>query len=179
MTDVEFLIQQCDTACDSIPNQDAMIEWSQLPYLKAPLLRDEFNACTVPLQVTIRIVDTQEMAALNKSYRNKDNPTNVLSFPFDLPKELPITLLSEPILGDVVLCAPVIEQEAIEQHKPLQAHWAHMLIHGNLHLMGYDHIEKTEADIMETHEVNLLSRIGFDNPYHPLRPPSKSTIQSS
>ncbi|MBB1438116.1 rRNA maturation RNase YbeY [Shewanella sp. SG41-4] len=116
---------------------------------------------TMPVaELTIRIVDIAESQQLNSTYRGKDKPTNVLSFPFEAPPEVEL-----PLLGDLVICAPVVEQEAIEQNKPLNAHWAHMVIHGSLHLLGYDHIIDEEADEMESLETQLVEGLGFDNPY--------------
>lgn len=112
------------------------------------------------LELTVRIVDTEESQQLNKQYRQKDKPTNVLSFPFQNPPG--ITL---PLLGDLVICKEVVENEAIEQNKNLTAHWAHMLIHGTLHLLGYDHIIEQEAIDMEAMETALLMKLGFADPY--------------
>ena len=116
---------------------------------------------TMPeVELTIRIVEVAESQLLNLTYRGKDKPTNVLSFPFEAPPEVEL-----PLLGDLVICAHVVEQEAIEQNKPLNAHWAHMVIHGCLHLLGYDHIIDQEADEMESLETQLVEGLGFDNPY--------------
>jgi probable rRNA maturation factor len=111
-------------------------------------------------ELTIRIVSEAESAELNQAYRHKAGPTNVLSFPFEQIPELPL-----PLLGDLVICAPVVAREAEEQGKPLEAHWAHMVVHGSLHLLGYDHIEEAEAEAMETLEIAILSDLGYDNPY--------------
>ena len=111
-------------------------------------------------ELTVRIVDENESAALNKEYRNKDNSTNVLSFPFECPDEVELNLL-----GDLVICAPVVEREAKKQEKNSQAHWAHMLVHGVLHLLGYDHIDEADAHEMEAREKKILESIGFQNPY--------------
>ena len=116
---------------------------------------------TMPeVELTIRIVEVAESQLLNLTYRGKDKPTNVLSFPFEAPPEVEL-----PLLGDLVICAHVVEQEAIEQNKPLNAHWAHMVIHGCLHLLGYDHIIDLEADEMESLETQLVEGLGFTNPY--------------
>lgn len=116
---------------------------------------------TMPeVELTIRIVEVAESQLLNLTYRGKDKPTNVLSFPFEAPPEVEL-----PLLGDLVICAHVVEQEAIEQNKPLNAHWAHMVIHGCLHLLGYDHIIDQEADEMESLETQLVEGLGFTNPY--------------
>lgn len=111
-------------------------------------------------QLSIRIVDEAESQILNRDYRGKDKPTNVLSFAMELPEELDL-----PMLGDLVICAPVVAQEAEQQDKSLQAHWAHMVIHGVLHLQGYDHIADDEAEAMEALEIRLLQQLGFANPY--------------
>jgi len=116
----------------------------------------------IPTEVTVRIVDEAESAELNQTYRNKSGPTNVLSFEFELPPEVE---LPERPLGDLVICAPVVEREAHEQGKRLNAHWAHMVIHGMLHLQGYDHILDTDAEAMETLETELMTQLGFPAPY--------------
>ncbi len=111
-------------------------------------------------EVTVRIVDSEESHQLNHEYRGKDKPTNVLSFPFEAPPGIEIDLL-----GDLIICRQVVEQEAIEQEKPLMAHWAHMVVHGSLHLLGYDHIEDDEADEMESLETEIMQELGFNDPY--------------
>jgi probable rRNA maturation factor len=111
-------------------------------------------------EVTIRVVDEAESQALNHQYRGKDRPTNVLSFPFEAPPGIPVALA-----GDLVVCAPVVEREARAQNKTMQAHWAHMVIHGILHLQGFDHITDEEASVMEELEIRLLAQLGFSNPY--------------
>ncbi|MEI6897471.1 MAG: rRNA maturation RNase YbeY [Psychromonas sp.] len=112
-------------------------------------------------ELTVRFVDSDESQQLNSDYRQKDHPTNVLSFPFQNPPG--ITL---PLLGDLVICKEVVENEAIEQNKQLNAHWAHMIIHGTLHLLGYDHIIEEEALEMENIETKLLVELGFPAPYN-------------
>ena len=111
-------------------------------------------------EISLRIVDTEEGAELNQQWRQKQGPTNVLSFPSELPAELEL-----PLLGDLVVCAPVVEREAGEQKKSLQAHWAHMIIHGTLHLLGYDHIGDSEAEAMEALETEIVKSLGFPDPY--------------
>jgi len=111
-------------------------------------------------EITIRIVDESESQSLNKQYRGKNKPTNVLSFPFEAPAQIELDLL-----GDLVICAPIVEKEAKEQEKPELAHWAHMVVHGTLHLLGYDHVDDKEADEMEALEVNILQYLGFNDPY--------------
>lgn len=111
-------------------------------------------------EVTVRIVDEAESRELNLTYRGKDKPTNVLSFPFEAPPGMEL-----PLLGDLVICRQVVEQEAVEQNKPLEAHWAHMVVHGSLHLLGYDHIEDEEAEEMEQLERDIMQELGFADPY--------------
>ncbi|HEY0636001.1 MAG TPA: rRNA maturation RNase YbeY [Gammaproteobacteria bacterium] len=111
-------------------------------------------------ELTIRIVDDAESAELNETYRGKQGPTNVLSFPFEAPPGVPL-----PLLGDIVICAPKVAREAEEQGKPAEAHWAHLTLHGCLHLLGYDHIEQEEAEAMEALETELLAALGYANPY--------------
>lgn len=115
---------------------------------------------TPDTEIVVRIVDESESAALNSQYRHKQGATNILSFPADLPEELELDLL-----GDLVVCAPVLEREAHEQHKLLQHHWAHILIHGVLHLLGYDHLNDKDAEDMETKEIALLKTLDIPNPY--------------
>lgn len=119
---------------------------------------DEWPDITV--EVSLRFVDDETIRELNRDYRGKDKPTNVLSFPFEAPPGVPTTLL-----GDLVICAPVVAAEAAEQGKPLTAHWAHMVVHGVLHLLGYDHIDDADAEIMEGLEVEILAGLGVPNPY--------------
>lgn len=116
-------------------------------------------------EIGIACVDVDESHKLNLEYRQKDKPTNVLSFPSDLPDEMAQILDTFPI-GDLVICIPVVLQEAIEQQKTPIEHFTHMLVHGTLHLMGYDH-ETSEADAeeMEALEIEILAKLGFDNPY--------------
>lgn len=112
-------------------------------------------------ELTIRLVDEEEGRELNRTWRGKDYATNVLSFPADVPDEL----LDIPLLGDLVICVPVVEREAVEQGKTLDAHWAHLVIHGCLHLLGYDHIDDEEAEEMEALERILLAELGHPDPY--------------
>jgi probable rRNA maturation factor len=125
-------------------------------WISAALLNQEFEDA----EVSVYIVDEDEGKELNAQYRGKDYPTNVLSFPADIAEEVGV-----PLLGDLVVCAPVVEREAQEQGKTLHAHWAHMLIHGTLHLLGYDHIEDDEADAMETLETQIVTGLGYPAPY--------------
>ena len=111
-------------------------------------------------ELTIRIVDAEESQTLNRDYRGKDKSTNVLSFPFEAPPGIEL-----PLLGDLVICAEVVENEAADQNKPVEAHWAHMVVHGCLHLLGYDHIEDAEAEEMESIETQIIESLGFEDPY--------------
>lgn len=111
-------------------------------------------------ELTLRLVDLDEGRELNKQWRHRDYATNVLSFPFECPPGVPLNLL-----GDIVLCAPVVAQEALDQAKILQAHWAHLVIHGVLHLLGYDHLNDDEAEKMETLEIEILQHFNYPNPY--------------
>lgn len=122
-------------------------------------------------ELGVRIVDEAESAELNQTYRDKPGPTNILSFPFEMP-DLPAGLggddegeIPANLLGDLVICAPVVAREAAEQGKPEAAHWAHMLVHGVLHLLGYDHLEPGEAEEMENLERQILAGLGIVDPY--------------
>lgn len=112
------------------------------------------------LELTIRVVDRDEITRLNKNYRQVDGSTNVLSFPFE-----PIEDIETNLLGDIAICAEVVAEEATEQGKQWEAHWAHMVIHGILHLCGYDHVCLKDADEMEALEVRVLSVLGYSDPY--------------
>ena len=111
-------------------------------------------------ELSIRIVDTEEGQALNEQFRGSTGATNVLSFPFENESPEPL-----PLIGDIVICAPVVLKEANEQNKTLNAHWAHMIIHGVLHLLGYDHQDDEQANVMETLETEIMQGLGFPPPY--------------
>lgn len=111
-------------------------------------------------ELTVRLVDERESAELNHTYRNRSGPTNVLSFPFEAPAGIDL-----PLIGDVVICAPVVRREADEQNKSSSAHFAHMVVHGALHLLGYDHKNSSEAERMEAKERRILATLGFPDPY--------------
>lgn len=111
-------------------------------------------------EIVIRIIDETEMIQFNEQYRNKEGSTNILSFPFHPPDEI-----ESKLLGDLLICAPIVEKEALLQHKKVEHHWAHMTIHGLLHLLGYDHIDNAEAEKMEALEIKLLKTIKITNPY--------------
>lgn len=123
-----------------------------------------------PGSVVIRVVDEYESAQLNGAYRGKRGPTNVLSFPFEAPEGIPVDHL-----GDLVICAPVVAREAREQGKASRSHWAHMVIHGVLHLRGYDHLDEADAHEMETIETLLMAECGYDDPYSLPDNPSETT----
>lgn len=113
-------------------------------------------------ELTIRLVSKAEIQALNKTYRQKDKPTNILSFRSELPDNIPLQF---PLLGDLVICSEIVNEEARQQDKALDAHWAHIVIHGSLHLLGYDHETEVDAVQMEGKETRLLKALGFKNPY--------------
>lgn len=113
-----------------------------------------------PAELVIRIVDEEESRDFNRRYRGIDRPTNVLSFPFEAPPEV-----ESRHLGDLLLCAPVIRAQAREQHKAGRDHWAHMVVHGVLHLRGYDHLEEAQAQQMEDEERRILATLGIADPY--------------
>lgn len=115
-------------------------------------------------EVTVRIVDTDESQQLNNDYRGKNQSTNVLSFPFEAPIDLPAEAELN-LLGDLVICLPKVIQEAAEQQKLVLNHWAHLVIHGMLHLQGYDHETDQEAELMESLEIELLAKLSINNPY--------------
>lgn len=142
-------LQLASTAAD-LPDEAQFQQW-----LEAAVLPFQDDA-----EVTIRLVDEAESQQLNFEYREKDKPTNVLSFPFQQPPGLEL-----PLLGDLVICAQVVAREALEQNKTLHAHWAHMVVHGCLHLLGFDHINETDAEEMEAEEIQILHDLGFPNPY--------------
>lgn len=113
-------------------------------------------------QLAIRLVDEEEGTRLNEQWRHKKGPTNVLSFSMD-----GLDLIAPELLGDIVICAPVVAKEAKEQSKPLHSHWAHMVIHGVLHLLGYDHNIDADAEKMESLEQKIMTQLGFSDPYQP------------
>jgi probable rRNA maturation factor len=144
----EIEIQRASSATN-LPCESEFQRWAS-----AALLNTKKNS------VVIRLVDSDESQQLNKDYRGVDKPTNVLSFPFEAPAEI-----ADEFLGDMIICAPVVEQEANLQNKPLHAHWAHMVVHGMLHLQGYDHQNDQQAEQMEKLEVEVLATLGFPDPY--------------
>jgi len=141
-----------------LPGSERIEKWMLAALAKAN--------CHGEQELTVRIVDESEIKTLNKTYRHKSGVTNVLSFPFETPAEVLLTPdFHGNFLGDIVICAPVIQQEALQQNKPLLNHWAHMIVHGTLHLLGYDHTTAPQAEEMETLEIDILSEFGIPNPY--------------
>ncbi|MEX2961156.1 rRNA maturation RNase YbeY [Microbulbifer sp. TYP-18] len=149
MNQVHLDVQRASQS-PGLPSDDQLRTWAT-----AALANTRGDA-----ELTVRIVDEEESRQLNRRYRQRDKPTNVLSFPAALPEDLDL-----PLLGDLVICAPVVAREARQQQKPLSAHWAHMVVHGTLHLLGYDHIEDTDAEIMESLETRLLAGLDIPDPY--------------
>ena len=145
----DLISETPESGDDDIPEPGLLESWASAAYLN-----------TVPAVASVRVTTADEIQRLNKNYRNKDKTTNVLSFPMQSPDEVDIRLL-----GDIALCASVIKQEASQQSKSELSHWAHMVVHGMLHLQGYDHVKNDEAEIMEKLEVDILKQLGFANPY--------------
>lgn len=143
---------QIATGSENVPRREQFQAWVNVA------LHDFLDAA----ELTVRVVDEKESATLNETYRKKTGATNVLSFPFAAETH---EYLDVPLLGDIVICVPVLEREASEQGKLLQQHWAHLVIHGCLHLLGYDHIVPAEAQEMEALEVTLLAKLHYPNPY--------------
>ena len=144
--DLQVALQAID-----LPPAERLLEW-----VEAALESENRGA-----ELVIRLVDEAESAELNETYRAKTGPTNVLSFPFDMPPEIEELQL----LGDLVICVPVVRREAAEQGKVESAHWAHLVVHGTLHLQGYDHQTEAEAAEMEGLERQILARLGYPDPY--------------
>jgi probable rRNA maturation factor len=143
---------QIASTCNQLPDRFSLQRW----------VNEALDGRIETAELSLRIVDEAESQALNKQYRDKDKPTNVLSFPCELPDEVKA---ETPLLGDMVICAPVLLQEAAEQSKPIEAHWAHIVIHGCLHLLGYDHIDDHDAQVMENLERECLQHLGHPDPY--------------
>lgn len=149
---VDLLLDlQWATSADDTPSSEQCVRW-----VKAALAGRRARA-----EVTLRLVDEPEGAELNHRYRGRSGPTNVLSFPFEAPPGF----AGDDLLGDLVLCAPLVAREAAEQHKSSEAHWAHLVVHGVLHLLGHDHQDPDAADAMERLETVILHELGFANPY--------------
>ncbi|WP_220460911.1 MULTISPECIES: rRNA maturation RNase YbeY [unclassified Colwellia] len=149
---VANIVVDLQLACDdkTVPELSDFQRWTEAalaPYEKS-------------FELTIRLVNSDESRQLNHQYRGKDKATNVLSFPFEVPDGIELDLL-----GDLVICVDVVEQEAAEQHKSINAHWAHMVVHGCLHLLGFDHIDDDEAEEMEALETKIITGLGIAAPY--------------
>ncbi len=158
-----------------IPHSRSLAGWARAAFVQSRSARSKHIATT---NLTIRVVGVAESRVLNRTWRGKDKPTNVLSFPaMDIglgegqvkrasrSAHSPHPVPDEVELGDLAICAPVVAREAREQSKPVKAHWAHMVVHGVLHLLGYDHENGRDADAMEAREVAILKRFGYANPY--------------
>jgi len=159
VTRTVFADVQIACSAPGIPSESDMEEWLSLAVAAAGSQRGHDS------EVSVRIVDETESREMNLQYRHKDTPTNVLAFPTNLPnidawpEDTPVPL------GDLVICAPVVKREAVEQGKELAAHWGHMLVHGTLHLLGYDHETSVQAEVMESIEAQILDSRGVRNPY--------------
>ena len=149
---IELVVQDV-SGFGEVPGHSAFSQWIQ------SVLADSGS-----VGLTIRVVDEAESKALNLQYRGKAYPTNVLAFPADLPPQV-IDELETPPLGDIVICAGVVASEATNQNKPIRSHWAHLAVHGVLHLLGFDHQDDDQATVMESLEVRYLAELGFPNPY--------------
>lgn len=138
--------------------QDLPLTDEEITQISSRALRDN----TDKAELTVRLVTSKVIQKLNNTYRKQDKPTNVLSFPAAIPAEV---ALEYPLLGDIIICPEVLVQESVSMNKSLKAHWSLILIHGVLHLLGYDHIKDDEAAIMQAKEIEILAELGYDNPY--------------
>jgi len=150
---MNYLELQIATESTDYPSEEQFQQW-----LDAAL--SGFEEEGADAEVVIRLVDDAESAELNQQYRHKEGATNILSFPFEAPQGMELDLL-----GDLVICAPIIAKEALEQNKQTLHHWAHITVHGVLHLLGYDHIEDQDAEQMEALEIEILNTLNIANPY--------------
>ncbi|MBW9257882.1 MAG: rRNA maturation RNase YbeY [Candidatus Thiodiazotropha sp. (ex. Lucinisca nassula)] len=150
MSKLNLEIQRIAEASEASPSDQQLAAWTEAALAES---NDQ-------VEMVIRIVDAPESQQLNRDYRGKNRPTNVLSFPFESPPEVAL-----PLLGDLVICAPVVSTEARQQNKTLEAHWAHMVVHGTLHLLGYDHQDDQQAQLMEDKERQILQTLNFSDPY--------------
>ncbi len=148
IVDIQFA---CSTP--DLPTESDFLLWAETAL-------NSVSSSNKSFELTIRLVDSKESKALNQQYRGKNKPTNVLSFPFEVPAGIKLNLI-----GDLVICSQVVTNEAKTQKKALNDHWAHMVIHGCLHLRGFDHISDSEAKEMEDLEVSILAKLGIKNPY--------------
>lgn len=146
-----------EIASDAVPSEKQFQLWTDMTIASLPeKLKNQIH----DTEIAVLIVDEKKSAELNETYRHKTGATNVLSFP---AQKIPGMNLD--LLGDLAICAAVVEKEAVEQHKKCESHWAHMTVHGILHLLGYDHIAEDEAQVMESLEIIILKKLGYDNPY--------------
>ena len=151
---VDIMISEdIESADDDVPEPSLIKTWVDAAYLADA---DE----VIPPVASVLVTTADEIQLLNRQYRDKDVPTNVLSFPMHSPENVDINLL-----GDIALCASVINDEAESQSKHKDAQWAHMVVHGMLHLQGYDHVDQSDAEEMEQMEISILDKLGFKNPY--------------
>lgn len=134
-------------------------------HLSAPPHGFDLLSTKQPIELCIRLVDQAEMQQLNHDYRGQNKPTNVLAFPFDAPPLVGLWQPETQLLGDIVICSPVVAAEAVEQNKVVEHHWAHLTLHGFLHLLGYDHVDDADAEVMESLEIQLLASLNIPNPY--------------
>ncbi len=153
MAELTTVIQNVSVE-EGIPDSALIAEWASAAYKKVG---------TEEAELTVRIVDEKDGRELNQRYRNKRGATNVLSFPFEDPPQIKTN-----ILGDIVVCAPVLSREAVNQGRPLTAHWAHLVVHGVLHLCGYVHDHERDAVRMQRLESEIIEQLGFPNPYKEL-----------
>jgi len=155
MRDQDLLILDCQREVKvNVPSDEKLQLWVNTALETAGFIK--------AAEVTLRFTTNEEVQTLNREFRDKDKPTNVLSFPFEVPEFLQD---EEPTLGDIIIAMPVIEDEAKEQQKTVADHLAHMTIHGTLHLLGFDHIDDEEAEEMESLEIQILAKLGIRNPY--------------
>lgn len=156
VVDVQLALTKDSTV--KVPEKDQIQVWATMAVSAVGQSDGEDS------QITVRIVEEAEISQLNEAYRHKQGPTNVLSFPFVAPPGMP-SGESAGSLGDLVICASVVEKEAVQQDKQAIQHWAHMIVHGTLHLLGYDHQTEQEAEDMEGLETAILAKIGCPDPY--------------
>jgi len=150
---VEFEVQRVSKSA-SIPDDEQFQLWAEAA----------LDGRGKNFSLSIRVVDEDEAQRFNRQYRDKDYATNVLSFPAELPEGLP-EVVRRSQLGDLLICAPVVKREAAEQQQSEVDHWAHLLVHGVLHLLGFDHEEPAEAEVMEALEIEILANLGISDPY--------------
>lgn len=145
-------LQQAVISQQDLPSEESLAKWAQKAL--------EIGGRTADAELTVRLVEPEEIKNLNAIYRHIDKPTNILSFPFECPAEVKL-----PLIGDLIVCMSVLRREAQEQHKSVEEHFAHLIVHGTLHLIGYDHIEPQDAAVMEPLEIKAVEALGYDNPY--------------